>query len=126
MRSDLFIRIKESDGIPFVLKISSAAMSMACPVWDAKISWFVEQKIVYESQLPSSVENATLPEDFKKILCMDFTTDGRSALLILLRIVHYQFKEFTLDPLPVELITDLAILCDQYDCAHLVVPWYTE
>ncbi|PVH77246.1 hypothetical protein DL98DRAFT_534993 [Cadophora sp. DSE1049] len=53
---------------------------------------------------------------------IDFSEDDGAALLILLRIVHYQLPYI---PKTVDLMTsyNIAVLCEQYDCLHMISPW---
>ena len=55
---------------------------------------------------------------------VDLTDDDPEALLILLQISHLQFSNV---PLHVEytLLVHLAVLCDKYEMAHLLLPWIT-
>jgi hypothetical protein len=68
-----------------------------------------------ESNLSAIVPNGTL----------DFSEDDGEALLVLLRITHFKFIEVPAT-LELETLFDVAILCDQYDCAHLVKPWLRQ
>lgn len=51
---------------------------------------------------------------------LDFSEDDGEALLVLLRIVHFQFAKvptsFKGSILP---LYNIALLCEQYDCVHL-------
>jgi hypothetical protein len=85
-------------------KVSSLAMSMASPVWKAM---FNPASGFIESSPGASVD---LPED---------DTD---ALLILLRIAHLQFKQIP-KSITFAWLTELAVLCDKYDCVTLVKPF---
>ena len=55
---------------------------------------------------------------------VDLTDDDPEALLLLLQISHLQFSKV---PLHVEytLLVHLAILCDKYEMAQLLLPWIT-
>ena len=55
---------------------------------------------------------------------VDLTDDDPEALLILLRISHLQFSNV---PLHIEytLLVHLAVLCDKYEMAQLLLPWIT-
>jgi hypothetical protein len=55
----------------------------------------------------------------------DFAEDPAEALLILLNITHLRFTTVPLT-LPLDTLSDIAILCDQYDCVHLVKPWLSQ
>ena len=56
---------------------------------------------------------------------LDFTQDPPLALLILLRITHFRFNDMPSN-IHAELLSDLALLCDQYDCVPLVKPWLSQ
>ncbi len=53
---------------------------------------------------------------------VDFTEDNWLALEILLHITHLKFTQIP-NRLSENLLAQVAILCDKYDCAHLVKPW---
>lgn len=55
----------------------------------------------------------------------DFREDDADALLLLLRIAHLDFISVK-KQLSVAELYNLAILCDKYDCVHLVKPWVDE
>jgi len=52
---------------------------------------------------------------------LDFTDDPADALLILLRIAHFQFTTIPTSR-PLNALSVVAIVCDQYDCIFLVQP----
>lgn len=56
---------------------------------------------------------------------IDFAEDPAEALLILLNITHFRFTVVPLT-LPLDTLSDIAILCDQYDCVHLINPWLSQ
>ncbi|KAE8447176.1 hypothetical protein EG329_011007 [Mollisiaceae sp. DMI_Dod_QoI] len=56
---------------------------------------------------------------------VDFTDDDGEALLILLRITHLQFDDVPLT-LSYDLLLNVAIVCDQYDCVRIVKPWLSH
>jgi len=56
---------------------------------------------------------------------LDFREDDPDALLLLLRIAHLDFVSVK-KRLSVEELYNLAILCDKYDCVHLIKPWVDE
>lgn len=56
---------------------------------------------------------------------IDFAEDPAEALLILLNITHFRFTTVPLT-IPLHILSDIAILCDQYDCVHLVKPWLSQ
>ncbi|KAH7411480.1 hypothetical protein BKA64DRAFT_704589 [Cadophora sp. MPI-SDFR-AT-0126] len=99
-RGDVSIKVKVDGGI-IVGKVVSGAMSLA--IWDM----FLHPP--WHSEDDSPVTN------------IDFSEDDSDALLILLRIVHFQNKlvptSFQGSILP---LYNLAHLCEEYDCHHLV------
>ncbi len=56
---------------------------------------------------------------------LDFREDDADALLLLLRIAHLDFISIK-KQLSVSELYNLAILCDKYDCVHLIKPWVDE
>jgi hypothetical protein len=56
---------------------------------------------------------------------LDFAEDSAEALLILLNITHFRFTSIP-TTLSLDLLSNVAILCDQYDCVHLVEPWLSQ
>lgn len=53
---------------------------------------------------------------------IDCTEDDSSALLILLNICHLKFQKIP-SWLPYEILLQVAVLCDQYNCVNIVRPW---
>lgn len=53
---------------------------------------------------------------------LDFSGDPAEALLILLNIAHLHFISVP-STLSLDTLSQVAILCDQYDCVQLVKPW---
>lgn len=51
--------------------------------------------------------------------------DDATAMLLILRICHVQFSQIPDTP-GHELIYQLAVLCDKYDCAQVVRPWLKQ
>lgn len=95
-------------------KVCADAMALASPVW---------KKFMYPPWNPSG--DTTTSRTVGKVAPVsrvDFSTDNRHALLLLLQIVHYQF-----DKIPAELWQDdffnIVVLADQYDCHKLLRPW---
>ncbi|KAI9770476.1 MAG: hypothetical protein M1839_003191 [Geoglossum umbratile] len=84
--------------------VSSVAMSLASPVWNKIMN-------------PPFGEPAHLAE--KPI---SFLEDNASALLILLRIAHLQFREVPLE-LDYTNLFNISVLCDKYDCLDIIQPW---
>lgn len=56
---------------------------------------------------------------------INFADDPAEALLILLNITHFRFTDVP-TTIPEALLSDIAILCDKYDCVHLVKPWASQ
>lgn len=56
---------------------------------------------------------------------LDFREDDADALLLLLRIAHLDFISVKTQ-LSIAGLYNLAILCDKYDCVHLIKPWVDE
>lgn len=90
-----------------VFKISSTVLANASPVW---------KKFIFPPfpKLPDA-ENETDVQ-------LDFTEDDPDALLLLFRIAHLQFTKIPLT-LKLDILLQVAVLCDQYDCVRLVSPW---
>jgi hypothetical protein len=84
--------------------VCSESMVLASPVW---------KKFLFPpwEQTPSA--------DPKQINCSE---DNAEALLVLLNIVHLKF-DVVPKILPYQLLYNLAILIDQYQCLKLVHPW---
>jgi hypothetical protein len=91
---------------PLSLTASSAALSLASPIW---------KKFLYPPWSPSPGSPQPVPQ-------LDFTSDTPSALAILLRIAHLQFRRVPKSMCYSQLL-QIAILCDQYACVDLVQPW---
>lgn len=53
---------------------------------------------------------------------LDFSDDNGRALLLLLQIAHLQFRRVPAD-IDFQLLHQVAVLCDLYDCVGLVQPW---
>ena len=85
--------------------VASQAMSLASPVW---------KKLIFPPWEP------TYSGKQKEI---DFSHDSPAALLVLLNIAHIRFSRIANTQLGYQMLYDLAILCDQYDCVELVRPW---
>ena len=56
---------------------------------------------------------------------LDFTEDPADALLILLNITHFHFADIP-STLSTSTLSEIAILCDQYNCVLLVKPWLAQ
>ncbi|KAE9364482.1 hypothetical protein N431DRAFT_447657 [Stipitochalara longipes BDJ] len=108
--------------------VSSHAMSLASPVWRKFISppWRPSQidkkKKASRSEDNEGVKLSSEPEPDEPL---DFREDDAEALLLLLRIAHLDFVSVK-KRLSVEELYNLAILCDKYDCVHLIKPWVDE
>ncbi|KAE8447183.1 hypothetical protein EG329_011014 [Mollisiaceae sp. DMI_Dod_QoI] len=89
-------------------KASSDALCLASPVW---------KKFLFP---PWQAENA-----IEKVEQIDFTEDDSAALAILLNIAHLKFHMVPAW-LPYQLLLQVAVLCDQYDCVNLVLPWLLD
>jgi hypothetical protein len=124
--------------------VSPYAMALASPVW---------KKFIFPPfrQMPPNSDTAVVletagtaessePVVTEKIATMklkasspsvepreeiDFAEDPAEALLILLNITHFRFTTVPLT-IPLHILSDIAILCDQYDCVHLVNPWLSQ
>ena len=58
---------------------------------------------------------------------LDFKEDDGKALLILLRIVHFQFVKIPVAfRASIKPLYNIAILCEQYDCVSITKPWSKE
>ena len=98
---DLTVQVGENEHQKTFI-VSPKAMCLASPVW----------RIMLE---PTVVGGRTR---------MDLTNDDPDALLILLRISHLQFSEVPLH-VTYTLLVHLAVLCDKYEMAQLLIPWIT-
>jgi hypothetical protein len=100
---DLIIRDPNSKE-SFIGKVSSSALIMASPVWKKFLMppWEVSP-----------------PPPRKQIDC---TGDDPEALLILLNVAHLRFNKVPPN-LRYQLLYDVAVLVDQYQCIRLVQPW---
>lgn len=90
---------------------SSQALSLASPVWN----------LILNPPFPKLVNKGGGHDDIQNKQ-IDFSEDDGEALLLLLRIAHFQFSKVP-STLEFEAILDVAILCDKYDCVGLVRPW---
>jgi hypothetical protein len=103
-------------------------MSLASPVWKKFISppWRPFQ-IIKTNKTSRSEEDggARLSSGTQLDEPLDFREDDADALLLILRIAHLDFISVK-KRLSVEELYNLAILCDKYDCVHLIKPWVDE
>lgn len=90
-------------------------MALASPVWE---------KFLFPPWLGSGETKSLEGRDVQSppVQQLDFAEDDGEALLILLRIVHLQFKEIPAT-LPYDLLLDLATLVDKYLCIGIIRPW---
>jgi len=79
---------------------------------------------VVTEQIASMKLNASNPS-VASMEEVDFAEDPAEALMILLSITHLRFTTVPLT-LPLDTLSDVAILCDQYACVHLVKPWLPQ
>ncbi|CAG8958567.1 hypothetical protein HYFRA_00009884 [Hymenoscyphus fraxineus] len=124
--ADLPIVVKHG-GERVVGKVSSTAMCLASPVWKKFI------KPPFGRLGPARTETVGI-ESFKAAALgnqgsqatagpqLDFQDDDSEALLLLLRIAHFQFVAIP-STLPYKTLLSMAVLVDQYDCVELVHPW---
>jgi hypothetical protein len=82
-------------------KVSSSAIRMSCPAWNAMLTG---------PYIESGLSEISLPED------------SPSALLIILQIIHYKFNNIP-KALTLQQMVELAQICDKYDLVSLVGPW---
>jgi hypothetical protein len=128
----LVISYKTGTRYRIVGSVSPHAMALASPVWK-KFVFPPFRQLKQHSEAEKTAANQ--PEVEKKtaeskdedlpVNEVDFSEDDAEALLILLRIAHFKFA---MVPQTVDFTTlsNLAILCDQYDCVHLVKPWLSK
>ncbi|CZR64692.1 uncharacterized protein PAC_14591 [Phialocephala subalpina] len=107
---DVRIKVKYQDE-EVVGSVVSHAMVMASPVW---------RKFIFPPWVPDSA--AAAPTKQKEI---DFSGDNGEAILLLLRIVHFQFTKVPTE-LSLSRLYEIALLCEQYDCHSLVKPWLKD
>lgn len=87
-------------------RVSSKAMSLASPVWPVMFD-------------PSGPFKSGRPENDSVI----FPEDNAQALQILLYIAHLQLHSIP-ETLSFTQLLNLAIICDKYDTARLIIPWF--
>jgi hypothetical protein len=98
--------------------VSPHALALASPVWKK----FIFPPFHQTSEKESSIQGCSMAKKLKPVEELDFSDDPTEALLILLQISHFQFTTVP-SKLPLNTLSDVAILCDQYDCVQLVKPW---
>jgi hypothetical protein len=112
-------------------KVSTHAMALASPVRKKFVSLPFRQQasndrgVANRLEKPSTTksegsESTTEPADE-----LDFTENLAEALLILLNITHLRFTGITSTP-PLNILSKVTILCDEYNCVHLVQPWLSQ
>lgn len=117
---DVTIQV-EYKGKEVVGKASSVALCLGSRVW---------KKFIYPPWAPSQKTSSAIegPTASKPALCappiveLGFREDDGDALLLLLCIAHLQFKHIPLS-ITTELLHEIAVLCDLYDCVELLKPW---
>jgi hypothetical protein len=119
--------------------VVSGAMALASPVWRKFIfpPWYTQEG---QGGMPTTIPKddgqgghrrsaspASKNNNGQKppVVSLNFCDDDSVALLILLRLVHFKTKD-TPTKLPYELLLNIAILVDKYDCIDLVRPWVSS
>jgi hypothetical protein len=124
---DTQLLVSSSEG-EITASVSSHAMSLASPVWKKFISppWRPSQmNKSRETSSPDDGEGVRISFPPVSDELLDFREDDADALLLLLRIAHLDFISVK-KQLSVAELYNLAILCDKYDCVHLIKPWVDE
>ncbi|TVY49043.1 hypothetical protein LOCC1_G001345 [Lachnellula occidentalis] len=126
-------------------KVCSSSMVLASPVWKKfifppflklwdtestradKEKMYLDPKRVAEELAFLSVFPDGLPigeelESDDMVDELDFSDDNGNALLLLLQIAHLQFRRVP-DKVDFQLLHQVAVLCDLYDCVTLIEPW---
>lgn len=85
---------------------SSKAMSLASPVWQAKLD-------------PSGYFMESRPENGQVAL----PDDDADAILIVLHIVHLRFRYIPND-ITFQRLLSLSIVCDKHDTVEIIRPWF--
>jgi hypothetical protein len=101
---DLIIKDPNSKE-PIIGKAVSSALILAPPVWKKFL-------------IPPREVSA--PPPCRQIDC---TEDNPEALLVLLSIAHLRFDKVPAN-LSYQLLYDVAVLVDQYQCVRLIQPWF--
>jgi hypothetical protein len=111
--------IEEDEGDDAVAKADTGGQNEA----DAADDEFPASKQDTESQNDVfTPQSASLAFTIEPVDMLDFSEANGEALLILLCIVHYKFTDVPA-ALKLEILYEVAVVCDKYDCAHLVKPW---
>ncbi|KAF3312750.1 hypothetical protein TWF173_006971 [Orbilia oligospora] len=58
----------------------------------------------------------------RQLRVLSLPDDQAEAMLIILKIIHYETKSIS-KTLSYQLLVELAVVCDKYDCARIVHPW---
>ena len=121
---DTNLLVSYPDG-DIIAKVSSHAMSLASPVWKKFISppWRPTPSRTASSTSISEVE--ALERTSLSDEPLDFREDDADALLLIFRIAHLDFVSVK-KKLNIGELYNLAILCDKYDCVHLMKPWVED
>jgi hypothetical protein len=96
--------------------VASQAMVLASPVWK-KFLFSPWETILTDDSNPATTIGSGKQKE------IDFSDVNCDALLVLLNIAHLSFTKVPNTQLPYQMLYDLAILCDYYDCMALVRPW---
>lgn len=102
---DLSLLVDEGEN-QVTFRVSSKAMCLASPVWRVMLD-------------PSGPFKEARPENDSVL----FPEDDAQALQILLYIAHLQFHSIP-ENLSFTQLLNLAIICDKYDTARLLFPWF--
>jgi hypothetical protein len=101
-------------------KVSPHAMALASPVWKKFIFPPFPQRSMKDTAEPKGSKIVVEPVEE-----LDFAEDPAEALLILLNITHFRFTGIP-TTIPLNILSEIAILCDKYDCVHLAKPWLPQ
>lgn len=71
---------------------------------------------------PWGPQDGSSQNDFQQQKTIDCQEDDGEALLILLNIMHLKFQDVPATP-SVEVLYQVASLCEQYQCVSIVAPW---
>ncbi|KAF7932821.1 uncharacterized protein EAE98_004120 [Botrytis deweyae] len=119
---DVRAKAKHDERI-ITFKLSSHALCFASPVWKKFVfPPFPLLSSLGNEEEPNSKKARAVPEEPFPDIELDFTEDNPEALLILLQIAHLKFSKIP-SQLPYEVLYNVAVICDQYDCRSLVKPW---
>lgn len=91
-------------------KVASYSLSQVSPVW---------KRLLFP---PRNEDSGELRHTVKRIDC---SNDDSEALLVLLNICHNKHTAVA-QTLPYELLLEVALLCDRYQCVEMVRTWLTE